>query len=166
MPRVLLGVGSNQDRVRHIGAGLDAIEQTFGEFQMSPVYESESVGFDGNPFYNLVVSISTSWKVGEISTFLKQVEDANGRDRCTKKYSPRSLDIDILLYGEDVGVIDGVELPRSEITENAFVLRPLSDLAPEASHPVLQQTYQQLWQNYRSNQKLWPVSLKWRDRVL
>jgi 2-amino-4-hydroxy-6-hydroxymethyldihydropteridine diphosphokinase len=56
---------------------------------------------------------------------------------------------------------DGVDIPREEIRLNAFVLRPLADLAGDCRHPVDGRTYRELWQSYRSDQKLWPIEFHW-----
>jgi len=158
MTQVLLGVGSNSERHKNITAGLRALQHLLRNVSMSAVYESKSVGFNGSNFFNLVVMAETQLSVAELFCALKKIEDANGRIRTSSKYSPRSLDIDILTYGDFVGVIDGVELPRAEITENAFVLLPLSELVPNLRHPQLQKTYTELWAAYDKNsQALWEI---------
>ncbi|MBU2885673.1 2-amino-4-hydroxy-6-hydroxymethyldihydropteridine diphosphokinase [Gilvimarinus agarilyticus] len=165
MSRVYLSLGSNIHRYRHISAALDALNDTFGALDISTVYESEAVGFAGSHFLNLVVGINTRLGVGQLWAVLKQIEDNNGRDRSGPKFSPRTLDIDILTFGDFCGEVDGVDLPRDEITKNAFVLQPLAELAATEVHPVQQKTYRQLWQEYdTSKQKLWPVSFEWRGR--
>lgn len=157
---VYLGVGSNIHREKHIKAGLTMLAAEFGELVVSPIYESEAVGFDGDPFLNLVVGLETDLSVGQLNTVIKRIEDQNGRDRNGPKFSSRTLDIDLLLYGETVGTVDGVRLPRDEITKNAFVLLPLADIAPKAFHPELQRTYDDLWMCYdKSQQVLRPYSL-------
>ncbi|MDO3385300.1 2-amino-4-hydroxy-6-hydroxymethyldihydropteridine diphosphokinase [Gilvimarinus sp. SDUM040013] len=167
MSRVYLSLGSNIDRYRHIAAALDALALRFGELTISTVYESEAVGFAGSNFLNLVVGIETAESLADLSQTLKQIEDANGRDRSGPKFSPRTLDIDILTYDDFCGEAGGVQLPRDEITKNAFVLLPLSELAPEQRHPVAQKTYRSLWQEYDSaQQKLWAVSFEWRGRQI
>lgn len=158
MPRVYLGLGSNIDRDAHIRAALRALEEAFGLLLVSPVYESESVGFAGSNFYNLVVGVDTDLPVGELSTFLRGIEEANGRVRGGPKFAPRTLDIDILTYGNACGEIDGVQLPRDEILRNAFVLRPLADIAPNDRHPETVRPYLEHWEAYdQSRQKLWPI---------
>jgi 2-amino-4-hydroxy-6-hydroxymethyldihydropteridine diphosphokinase len=158
--KVFLGLGSNLDRENNIRAGLCALNNIFGDLKLSNVYESESIGFNGSNFYNLVVSLHTDLSIAELSDTLKKIEDENGRLRSGPKYSPRTLDIDILTYGRFVGVAAGVELPRAEITENAFVLLPLAELAPQELHPQLQQSYAALWQSYdKSAQRLWAIDL-------
>jgi 2-amino-4-hydroxy-6-hydroxymethyldihydropteridine diphosphokinase len=158
--QVFLGLGSNLDREKNIRAGLLALKDAFGDLKLSQVYESESVGFKGSNFYNLVVSLQTDLTIPELSDTLKKIEDNNGRLRTGPKYSPRTLDIDILTYGDFVGVEAGVELPRAEITENAFVLLPLAELAPHELHPALKKSYAELWASYDQNaQVLWKINL-------
>lgn len=167
MTRVYLSLGSNIRRHQHIAAGLDALAAAFGELHISSVYESKSVGFDGSNFFNLVVGIDTSLGVAALSERLKNIEDDNGRCRQGPKFSPRTLDIDILVYGDSVGVEAGISLPRAEITQNAFVLLPLAEIAGEQLHPQLQQSYASLWQVYdKSAQPLWPVDFVWQGRKI
>lgn len=145
MTRVWLSLGSNVDRERHIGAALAALRGQFGALVVSPVYDCGAVGFAGDPFLNLVVGIDTAWSVGELAAWLRALEEANGRVREPgRRFNDRTLDIDILTYGDATGVIDGVELPRGEILRHAFVLRPLADVAPEELHPVLRVGYREL----------------------
>ena len=164
MARVYISIGSNIDRERYITAALDALAGWFDEPLISSVYESESVGFDGSPFYNLVVGVDTDLSVADLSARFKQLEADNGRRRGVPKFSPRTLDLDILTYDHEVGRVDGVELPRGEILKNAFVLLPLAEIAPTAGHPVCGERYQALWQAYDRDQKLWPVDFTWRGR--
>lgn len=164
MAQVYVSIGSNIDRERHVCAALDALNREGRDLRISSVYESEAVGFDGAPFYNLVVGFETDWPLAELNRWLKQVEDHNGRDRAHPKFSARTLDIDVLLYDDLVGEHDGILLPRPEITENAFVLCPLAEIAPELEHPLLKQDYRSLWQSYQRDQKLWPVDFDWAGR--
>jgi len=164
--RVYISIGSNVDRVRYVTAALDALSAWFGELLVSPVYNSEAVGFDGSPFLNLVVGVDTELPVAELSRRFKQLEAENGRRRDVPKFSARTLDLDILTYGDAVGSIDGVELPRGEILKNAFVLRPLADIAPEEVHPVCGKFYGLLWREYCTGQKLWPVDFNWQGKQI
>nr|WP_221192032.1 2-amino-4-hydroxy-6-hydroxymethyldihydropteridine diphosphokinase [Microbulbifer rhizosphaerae] len=157
-----MSLGSNIDRERHIRAGLTALAARFGELQISRVFESEAVGFEGDNFYNLVVGIHTDLPVGQLALRLREIEDANGRLRSGPKFSARTLDIDILTYDDLSGTVDGVKLPRAEIEKNAFVLQPLAELAPEVVHPLTDKTFARMWAEYdKSKQKLWPVEFIW-----
>jgi 2-amino-4-hydroxy-6-hydroxymethyldihydropteridine diphosphokinase len=163
---VYLGIGSNVERERHIAAALDALAELFGELKISPVYESEAVGFAGDHFYNLVVGIKTDLSVGELSKRLREVEHNNGRQRGTERFSARTLDIDILTYGNAAGEVDGIYLPRAEVLQNAFVLLPLADIAGDEKHPVAQKTYRELWMSYDRSQKLWPIDFVWQGKAI
>lgn len=162
MAKVYLGLGSNIDAQTHLRRALTALQETFGPLVRSPVYESEAVGFDGDNFLNMVVAVSTGFSVGDLYGILREIENSQGRDRSAPKFSGRTMDIDILLYDDLIGEVDGVVLPREEIVTNAFVLKPLCDLAPELMHPEKKRTMAQLWQRYdQSQQKLWSVPFSW-----
>ena len=167
MAQVFVSIGSNTERQRYIANGLDALAARFESLELSSVYESDPVGFEGERFYNLVASFATDLEVGALSKVLKGIEDDNGRCRQDPKFSGRTLDIDILTYDALIGEIEGVTLPRGEITENAFVLQPLAELAPKERHPVLAETYQQLWLDYdKAKQPLERVSFIWQDEEI
>ena len=145
LTRAWLSLGSNVDREQHIRAAIVALRARFGELVVSPVYDCASVGFSGNPFLNLVVGIDTDLAVGELAAWLRTLEVENGRVREKNvRFNDRTLDIDILTYGDRHGLVDGVELPRAEIVKHAFVLCPLVDVAPDERHPVLGLTYREL----------------------
>lgn len=160
MVKCYLSVGSNINKKNNIQQALQTLRRLFGDIECSRVFESEAVGFDGDNFYNLVVGIQTPLSISELASKLHAIEDEHGRQRDEKKFSSRTLDIDILTYGDQVGVIDGIALPRDEIIRNAFVLLPLSELAPDDFHPALKKTYTSLWSQFdHHTQKLWPVNL-------
>ena len=167
MPRVYLSIGSNIERYKHVTAGLDRLNSCFSPLVISSVYESDSVGFNGNPFLNLVVGLDTDVEIGALSALLKSIEDDNGRVRGGPKFAPRTLDVDILTWADQVGCFAGVQVPRDEIVTNAFVLWPLAEVAPLAVHPVVGKSYQALWREYdKSTQKLHPVNFKWQGRLI
>lgn len=161
MATIYISVGSNVNREAHIRAGVASLSTFFDELTLSSVYESESVGFSGDPFYNMAISASTAKPIAEVVHILKKIEDENGRVRKCTKFSSRTLDLDLLTY-DDVVCQDPVELPRGEITKNAFVLWPLAEIAPQALHPVLKQNYAELWSDFDKNkQALWVVDFIW-----
>lgn len=166
MARVYLSLGSNIDRKVHLASALDALHEKFGNLILSPVYESKSVGFDGDDFLNSVVGLDTQLSVGGLSAILKGIEDDNGRDRASPKFSGRTLDIDILTYDKLSGVIDGVELPRDEVTVNAYVLKPMFDIAGDEIHPVLNKTYAELWDGFQNKESVWPVHFEWQNKLI
>ncbi len=156
MARIYISVGSNINRETNVRGAVQQLQQALGGLQLSAVYESEAVGFVGDAFYNLVVGAETSLSVAQLVALCKQIEDNFGRVRDGIKYCGRSLDLDLLLY-DDLICQQPIELPRGEILQNAFVLLPLSELAPQRRHPLTGLSYLQHWQQYTRQQRLWPV---------
>jgi 2-amino-4-hydroxy-6-hydroxymethyldihydropteridine diphosphokinase len=166
MATVYLSLGSNIERYKNISAALNALAEQFGELTISPVYESVSVGFEGDNFLNLIVAIDTEMPVGVLSNTLREIENDNGRVRAASKFSARTLDIDILTYAMEVGVIDGVELPRDEITKYGFVITPLVDIAANGVLPGSDRTYQTIATELNLDEKdMWPVEFRWPDNA-
>lgn len=160
MPQVFLSLGSNIEPVHHLRRAVAALRTSFGVLVASPVYESVAVGFTGDNFLNLVVALDTELPVGELSILLRGIEASNGRRRDTEKFASRTLDIDILTYGEAVGVIDGVALPRDEIERYSFVIKPLADIAAEQLYPVTGVSYGELCEQLTANDNsLWRVNI-------
>ncbi len=167
MTRVFLGVGSNIDRDTHICTGLDTLQAEFGLLGVSSVYESEALGFDGPAFYNLAVELEVDIAPGSLARYLRQLEYRMGRPRDASRFSSRTLDLDILCFGDHCGVLDGIELPRAEILENAYVLAPLAELAPAALLPGSDDSFSHLWQRLAdSMQPVQVVDFQWRGRHL
>lgn len=157
MSQIYISIGSNINRNQNISASLAALEHTFGELNISSIYESEAVGFAGENFYNLVVGAQTDFTIIMVVESLKKIEDENGRVRGGERFSARTLDLDLLIY-DDIIAQEPAQIPRDEITKNAFVLWPLAEIAPNDVLPGSDKTYQQLWQAYDQNkQKLWTV---------
>jgi 2-amino-4-hydroxy-6-hydroxymethyldihydropteridine diphosphokinase len=160
MPRCWLSIGSNQDREASIRGAVADLVDAFGRLILSRVYESPAEGFAGEPFLNLVAGIETDLGVADIDGILRRIEDAHGRVRGQDRFAPRTLDIDLLTYGDLVGTRDGRELPRDEILHYAFVLGPLAEVAPREVHPGTGLTYGVLWSRFdRPGQTLTPVSI-------
>ncbi|MCU7876539.1 MAG: 2-amino-4-hydroxy-6-hydroxymethyldihydropteridine diphosphokinase [Candidatus Thiodiazotropha sp. (ex Lucinoma borealis)] len=153
-----LGLGSNMEPEKHVSEAVRELAAIFGELRVSPVYESEAVGFSGDNFLNLVVGIRTRSSSRDLVTQLRQVEERHGRQRSNEKFLSRTLDIDLLTYGDQV-VNDGpIQLPRDEILRFAFVLLPLSEVAGNEVHPTTGSTYNQLWAAFnKQEQPLWQV---------
>ncbi|MEN1834608.1 2-amino-4-hydroxy-6-hydroxymethyldihydropteridine diphosphokinase [Pseudomonas lijiangensis] len=160
LTRVFLGLGSNIERERHLHAGLDALDSFLSDLTCSPVFESQPVGIKSGPFFNLVVSALTELPLLDLDRRLKMIEADSGRYAPDRKGLP--LDIDVLLYGEQVGNFDGLILPRAEILKNAFVLWPLSLIAADRLHPGVGVPFGTLWADAQIDQQLLPVAFEWR----
>ncbi|NVZ21880.1 2-amino-4-hydroxy-6-hydroxymethyldihydropteridine diphosphokinase [Pseudomonas costantinii] len=164
LTQVYLGLGSNIERETHLRAGLDALASFLTDVRCSAVFESQPVGIKSGPFFNLVVSACTDLPLMELDRRLKFIEADNGRYAPDRKGLP--LDIDVLLYGELVGNFDGLILPRAEILKNAFVLWPLSLMAPDRVHPEVGKTLAELWRDAQIDQVLAPVGFEWQGQQL
>ena len=162
MPRVFVGVGSNIDREISVRAGVADLREQYGELQLSSVYESEAVGFEGDAFYNLVAAFNTSDSVDQVFASLSEIEQTHGRQRGRERFSSRTLDLVLLLYGDLVASGEGYHVPRDEIPRYAFVLWPLSELEPAMKHPQTGETFLSMWEDFdKRNQHLLPIQFQW-----
>lgn len=146
---VYVGIGSNIEQDKYIRLAAHYLAESFGEqclLQLSPVYKTQAVGFKGDDFFNLVASFITDLSPVEVEQILKDIEHKNGRRRDQEKFSARTLDIDLLLYDQEIINHNGISVPRDEIEKYAFVLSPLADLAPDLIHPQTQQSMSEMWQ--------------------
>lgn len=145
MNRVYLSLGSNVEPEQHLRAAIDALHAQFGNLIVSNVIRTEAVGFDGPDFLNMAVGIHSDWTPQELDSWLHALEDSQGRRRDVERYSSRTLDIDIILFGDLIVEGPGhLQIPRDEL-KHAFVLAPLAEIAPHASHPLSGKTMQALW---------------------
>lgn len=156
MAQVFVGIGSSINKQENIRLGIHALQNEFGPITVSSVYESEAVGFNGCNFYNLVVCFESTLSPHSLINKFKQIEIQQGRPQKAVKFAPRTLDLDLLLH--DQLIDSSIDLPRAEILTNAFVLQPLSELAPHLTHPITQERYCDLWDNFpKTKQKLWQI---------
>ncbi|EKU24212.1 2-amino-4-hydroxy-6-hydroxymethyldihydropteridine diphosphokinase [Xanthomonas translucens pv. graminis] len=146
MTIALLSLGSNLCPQQHLSAALAALRQRFGPIVVSPTYRTAAVGFDGPPFLNNAVSLCTEWELEALNAWLHALEDAHGRDRSGPRFSGRTLDIDVVFYGDRI--IEGpghLRIPRPELC-HAFVLKPLADIAADFVDPLSGRSLGALWQ--------------------
>ena len=137
MASVYVSIGSNIDRETNLCACMQHLQRDFGKVVFSPVYETPAAGFSGAPFLNLAAGFTTTLTPSALKQYLRQLEAAHGRVRGEKKFSARTLDVDLLLY-DNLNLQPEHNLPHNDIVTYPFVLFPLADSAPTAQHPVLQ----------------------------
>lgn len=146
MTEVFVAIGSNVRPEEHVRKAVALMRERFGTVRLSPIYRNKAVGFVGDDFLNLVTVFDTVLEVAALKTALDDIELSCGRERGAARFAPRTLDLDLLLYGERVDAKG--RLPRKEILEHAFMLKPLMDLAALHRHPVTGMTYREHWARF------------------
>ncbi len=159
MARVYVSIGSNIDPQENIVGAVRALRKQYRCIRFSPVYRSAAIGFEGEEFLNLVTGIDTSLLLEEIKTGLMALERRFGRKDSHKGFQSRTLDLDLLLYDDVIRHDAQFDLPRAEIEQHAFVLKPLSDIAPDSVHPETGKTLSEMWQNFTDDGSLQPFPL-------
>jgi 2-amino-4-hydroxy-6-hydroxymethyldihydropteridine diphosphokinase len=143
--RVYLSLGSNVEPEENLRAAIAELRARFGDIVVSTAYRYPAVGFEGPDFLNLAVGIDTGLDAGALNDWLHALEDRHGRRRDVPRYSSRTLDVDIVLFGDRVlkGAAN-LEVPRPELMQT-FVLQPLADIAADVPHPISGTTIGELW---------------------
>ncbi|MBO68452.1 MAG: 2-amino-4-hydroxy-6-hydroxymethyldihydropteridine diphosphokinase [Acidiferrobacteraceae bacterium] len=145
MARVAVGVGSNLDREMNIRAAVTALRSRFGPLLCSPIYESAAHGFEGPPFYNLVIVFNSPLDIEMLYKEIRTIEALQGRGIGADRRGSRSLDIDLLLYGQSIRYSEGIDIPRREIPNHSYILKPLADVLPLVNHPICSETFGDMW---------------------
>ena len=148
MPRVFVAAGSNVEPERNLAKAAAALAQEFPDIELSPWYRNKAIGFEGEDFINFVVGFTTDLPVHEVVAKLREVETLCGRPPGAPKWAPRSMDLDILLYGDMVHEEPGLKLPRPDLLKRPFMLGPLADIAPDLRHPTANATIGELWRQF------------------
>jgi 7,8-dihydro-6-hydroxymethylpterin- pyrophosphokinase len=144
--RAYVGLGSNLgDRAAYLLLGLSALSRLPETrlLRLSPVYETDPVGPPQPPYLNMVAELETELSPKGLLAEMLRIEKALGRER-RERWGPRTLDLDLLLYGDLVLEEAGLSVPHPRLHERAFVLVPLLDLLPEGRHPLLGQSFAEL----------------------
>jgi 2-amino-4-hydroxy-6-hydroxymethyldihydropteridine diphosphokinase len=162
---VLVAAGSNVEPVGNLRRALDALAARYPGLRCSRAYRNPAVGFEGEDFINLVVAFDTADEVGSVIERLHEAESLCGRPRQAPKWAPRSMDLDILLFGDTVCDRPGLVLPRPDLVRRAYMLGPAAELAPGVIHPTLGATLAELWQGFeQASHPLQVVDIGWRAR--
>ncbi len=142
-----IGLGSNLgDRVAYLRSAVKAIQHLSGSMSVSSVYESKpfGVGDERQPVYlNMAVLIETKLDAEQLLSELMEIERANGRVRVRRNES-RTLDLDILMFGDELIETSALVVPHPRMHERGFVMLPLAEIAPDLVHPVLRRTMSEI----------------------
>jgi 2-amino-4-hydroxy-6-hydroxymethyldihydropteridine diphosphokinase len=148
VPEVYVAAGSNIEPQHNLARAVAELERTFPGTRFSPWYENSAAGFSGDDFINLVAGFSTQLPLAEVLARLHAIETLCGRPRDAPRWAPRSMDLDVLLYGDLVCDEASVKLPRPDLLKRAYMLGPLAALAPEVRHPTAGVSIGELWRRF------------------
>jgi len=148
MPQVYVAVGSNIEPERHLAMAVRELKRQFPGVRFSPWYRNRAVGFEGEDFINLVAGFATELQVSAVLSRLHAIEALCGRPREAPRWAPRSMDLDVLLYGDLVCQEAHLKLPRPDLLKRAYMLGPLAALAPEVVHPTAGESIGELWRRF------------------
>jgi 2-amino-4-hydroxy-6-hydroxymethyldihydropteridine diphosphokinase len=159
---VLVAAGSNVEPRVNLRRALDALARYYPALVRSTAYRNRAVGFEGEDFINLVVGFDTGDDVRTVIEHLHEAESLCGRARHAPKWAPRSMDLDILLFGDRVCDEPGLVLPRPDLVRRAYMLGPAAEIAPDTVHPTLGLTLAELWRNFAQDEHpMVAVELEW-----
>jgi 2-amino-4-hydroxy-6-hydroxymethyldihydropteridine diphosphokinase len=148
MPQVFVAAGSNVAPLEHMARATGELARAFPDVRFSPWYQNRAAGFDGSDFINLVAAFRTELSIDDLLVVLRGIEALCGRPREAPRWAPRTMDLDVLLYGDLICQRSGVTLPRPDLLVRAYMLGPLADLAPDLVHPSAGVTIGQLWRRF------------------
>ena len=158
MPRAFIGIGSNVNREQNILSGINELKGLGSDLAISTVFESKAYGFKGDNFYNLVIGMDTELSAYNFNLKLSGIEDQHGRERNVPRISSRTLDLDLLIYGDLINHDQELDVPRKDILTYAFVLKPLAEIAGELRHPETGMLIREIWESFeQGEQDLWPI---------
>jgi 2-amino-4-hydroxy-6-hydroxymethyldihydropteridine diphosphokinase len=156
--RVYVAAGSNVDPITNLKRAVATLKSAFPGLVVSGAYANTAVGFDGDDFVNLVVGFDTGASLADVLAVLHAIEAQCGRPREAPKWAPRSMDLDVLLYGDAIGDFPGAKLPRPDLLKRAYMLGPLADIAADVQHPTAGATIGELWSRFdRQGHEMRPV---------
>ncbi len=157
MERIFLSLGSNLgDRGLNLKRGIGLLAQLAGKpGAVSSIYETEPWGCDSQlNFYNQVIELFTPLRPLPLLEVIHKTEKLCGRDRPVMRYAPRTLDVDILLYGDSVIDFPELVIPHPHLQDRRFVLVPIIEIAPHAIHPILKKNMEQLLRDCADEKKI------------
>lgn len=143
--RVFVAAGSNVEPEKNLARACAEIAHIWPDAQFSRAWRNKAVGFDGPDFINLVVGFSAAQPLHPVIERLRGIETNCGRPRYAPKWASRTMDLDVLLYGDVVEKTADYTLPRPDLLKRPYMLGPLAEIAPEVMHPTAGRTIGELW---------------------
>ncbi len=158
MNKVFLEIGGNLgNKLENINSAHKLISEKIGQIKnQSSIYETPPWGFESSDnFYNQVLEVETELNPYNLLDVCNKIEDILGRIRGTEQFISRTMDIDILLFNNEViNDVPTLQIPHSRIHLRKFVLVPLAELIPQFIHPILKKSIEQLLLECKDNSKL------------
>ncbi len=135
MPEIFVAAGSNIQPRARLRQAIALMREAWPDLRVSGAYLNKTVGFEGDDFINLVTGFQSDEPLSAVLEKLHAIETACGRPRHAPKWASRSMDLDVLLYGDAVGEFPGAVLPRPDLAKRPYMLRPLAEIAADTVHP-------------------------------
>jgi 2-amino-4-hydroxy-6-hydroxymethyldihydropteridine diphosphokinase len=146
--RVFVAAGSNLEPEKHLPRACAEIQHSWNDAVFSRAYRNVAVGFDGPDFINLVLGFTTAQPLDAVIARLRAIETQCGRPRYAPKWASRTMDLDVLLFGDRVEKTTDYTLPRPDLIKRPYMLGPMAEIAPDIVHPTAGRTMRQLWQEF------------------
>ncbi len=160
MTQVYISAGGNIDPVASLSQALTLLRATWPDMRCSRAYRNAAAGFEGDDFINLAAGFTTEQSLAQVLARLHDIERACGRERDVPKWVPRSMDLDVLLFGTLAGEFPGAVLPRPDLLTRAYMLGPLAEIAGELRHPRTGLSIAEHWRRFdRAAHTLHPVDV-------
>ena len=156
-------LGSNIKPEENIRFAVERVQQNFNKVKISNLYKTSAIGFKGDDFLNMAVSVKTRRSLRQLLNYADQLEKEAGRVRVERgRYDSRTLDVDLVMYGDLQGTHKGKHWPSRDIHKDAHVLLPLSEIAGTKKHPILGINFRELWNNFDiGKQKIKRMNVDW-----
>ena len=158
--RVFVAAGSNLEPEKNLVRACAEIKHHWHDAVFSRAYLNVAVGFDGPDFINLVLGFTTPQPLDAVIARLRAIETQCGRPRFAPKWASRTMDLDVLLFGDLVEKTTDYTLPRPDLLKRPYMLGPLTEIAADIVHPTANKTIGRLWEEFdRDGHAMSPVEL-------
>jgi 2-amino-4-hydroxy-6-hydroxymethyldihydropteridine diphosphokinase len=155
---VFVAAGSNVEPEKNLARACAEIAHTWPDAHFSRAYRNVAVGFEGPDFINLVIGFSAAQPLHSVIEKLRGIETNCGRPRYAPKWASRTMDLDVLLFGDLVEKTTEYTLPRPDLLKRPYMLGPLAEIAADVVHPTERRTIGELWAAFdRDGHQMTPV---------